>query len=434
MSGSPPSPEQAHPVQDTAARILVAEEAASVARRRGLPRAGVAGALGLLAMLAFWLAGNRGGAARGVEELAERGWVAWERGDQSAAESEWEEAERFAPDSAHTQLLRGMILLGGGKSALALEPLRDAARQPATRSRALVLAARAYLAARSLGGAEEVLRAAVAEYPDDVSIRRLAGAVYYDLGVNSQAIPHLEAVGRLDLRDARPFRLIGLMRKDFQDYPAAIAAYEEVLRRAAPDSPLLAETRLELAQCLKEVRRYEEALAVLPAADRSDEAQAVRLAAFTSLGRMDEARAIVSAIPDNATATAALCLEAAGFAAASANTPEEISWLERTVRADPVDFVPRYRLAGALARVGRVAEADEQRAASERQRALHEQLHALQMEAMNAPRDANLRCELGKAALALGRKELAKVWFQAALGLDPANQDAARELGKLSSD
>ena len=295
MSGSPPSPEQAHPVQDTAARILVAEEAASVARRRGLPRAGVAGALGLLAMLAFWLAGNRGGAARGVEELAERGWVAWERGDQSAAESAWEEAERFAPDSAHTQLLRGMILLGGGKSALALEPLRDAARQPATRSRALVLAARAYLAARSLGGAEEVLRAAVAEYPDDVSIRRLAGAVYYDLGVNSQAIPHLEAVGRLDLRDARPFRLIGLMRKDFQDYPAAIAAYEEVLRRAAPDSPLLAETRLELAQCLKEVRRYEGALAVLPAADRSDEAQAVRLAAFTSLGRMDEARAIVSA-------------------------------------------------------------------------------------------------------------------------------------------
>jgi cellulose synthase operon protein C len=385
-----------------------------------------------LVAVALWRFGPWGGVAPGIEVLTEQAWVAWEQGDRAAVDAVWEQVEARAPDSTQAQLLRGMALLGAGKSAQALEPLREAARAPSTRAKALVLAARAYLETGSLGGAEEVLRTAIDESPDDIAARRLAGAVYYDLGVNSQAIVHLEAVGRLDPTDARPFRLIGLMRKDFQDYPAAIAAYEETLRRARPDSPLLTETRLELAQCLKESRRYEEAISALSPQDQSSEAQAVRLAAHTSLGQLDAARKIVAGIPADGMVSASLCMEAASFDAVQGRTDDEVRWLERAIEADPVDFVPRYRLASALARAGKTAAADEQRAKSDEQRAKHERLHALQMEAMKDPRNAKLRCDLGHAALALERKELARVWFQAALGLDPTNTEAQRELGKLS--
>ena len=56
--------------------------------------------------------------------------------------------------------------------------------------------------------------------------------------------------------------------------------------------------------------------------------------------------------------------------------------------------------------------------------ALAERLHELQEESFNRPGDSSLRQEMGEMALLMLQPELARAWFQAAVGLDPRNQSA----------
>jgi len=364
--------------------------------------------------------------------VLEQGWQAYLRNDVDAIQRQMVSASKMSDQSSVARLLRGAFLLSTGEPNLALRPLLDASRDPALRSRSLVLAARAYLDLRQLNAAEQLLTECVTENPSDVEAQRLLAALYYDLGANPLAIQHLQEVARLAPTDARPLRLIALMRKDFQDYTAAAEAYREALRRTST-GPLAAEIRVELAQCLAELRQYEAALETLQPEDQSSEAIAVRLAALRALGRLAEARPLVDRAITSNDSSVALLVEFGNYFDATNDLTRASTYYEKAIQADPLDFVPRYKLSNVYARLGRKSDAEAQLEKMHENRKRYDRLHALQNKAMTEPQNANLRYEMGTAALELGRPELARVWFNAALGLDPEHQAARNALKSLDN-
>jgi tetratricopeptide (TPR) repeat protein len=362
--------------------------------------------------------------------VTERGWRAYQQNDLDNLQRQMVLAERLEKQSAAARFLLGAFLLATNESNLALTPLRDASADPKLHFRAQLLASRAYLNLHQFLDAEQLLVDCLREAPEDVAIHRLLAAMYYDLGANPLAIEHLEAVSRLAPTDARPMRLIGLMRKDFQDFSAAVAAYRTAASRL-PNEPLASEVRLELAECLVELREYAEALAALTAADQSGEAVAVRLLCFRVLARMVEARQQLDIAVQIENPPLALTIELGNYFDAVGDLKRATEYFELAVQQDPLDFVPRYKLSTAYVRQNRKEDAAEQLRQMEKNRGSYDRLHALQNQAMREPHNATVRYEIGVASLALGRKELARIWFNAAIGLNPGYQAARAALKSL---
>lgn len=359
--------------------------------------------------------------------VVERGWQAYQIHDTDTVQRQLVIATQMAKDSMEVKLLRGALLISTEKPELALSPLRDAATHPELRSRALLLASRAYLDLHQFSAAEQVLSERLREDSEDVEAHRLLAVMYYDLGANPAAIEHLEAVVKLAPTDARPLRLIGLMRKDFQDYTAAVAAYEEALHRQ-PDGPLAEEVRLELAQCLAELRKYDESLAALTSDMQSPDAVSVRLLSYRALGRKEEARQLAEQAAQIPNPSLNLSLELGTYWDAMGDLKQASTWFEKAVEQDRLDFIPRYKLSTVYARMGRTAEASEQLEIMQKNRNRYDHLHELQNQAMREPRNAVVRYEMGVASMELGRPEMARVWFLGALSLDPQYQAARTAL------
>jgi tetratricopeptide (TPR) repeat protein len=226
--------------------------------------------------------------------LVEDGWAAYQAQDTETLQSVMTAAIKRDKRSVEVRFLRGLYLIRSGSPQASLVPLRDAARAESLRPRAAIAAAQAYYDLGQFQAVQQVLNDVLQQQPDNIDAHRLLAALYYDLGVNPRAIHHLETVSQLDLQDPRPHRLIGLMRKDFQDYPAAVEAYQAALARH-PKPALAAEIRLELAESLISQREYAAALTTLAADDQSPDALTVRLQCLDSLGRREEAASIVTA-------------------------------------------------------------------------------------------------------------------------------------------
>ncbi len=95
--------------------------------------------------------------------------------------------------------------------------------------------------------------------PRLVEPHRLLAAAYYDIGAMDNALKHLAKVIELAPEDMRPWRLRGLILKDFEKYDEAASSYEGALERAKEDY-IQQELNEELAECLVRLRRYDEAL------------------------------------------------------------------------------------------------------------------------------------------------------------------------------
>lgn len=397
-------------------------------RRRFKPRLWIcAGVLVAIVITGLWLWRHLNS---NLDDIVDRGWQAYQAEDVDSVQRQMALAARIDKESGAARLLRGAFLLMTGEPELALVPLRDASREPKLRHRGLLLAARAYLNLHQVSAAEQLLTACQTEEPNEIEMHRLFAAMYYDLGVNPMAIEHLEAVARLAPTDARPLRMIGMMRKDFQDYTAAVAAYREALTRVV-EGPLAAELRLELAQSLAELRQYEDALAALNQADQSPEAIAVRLLSTRALGRTEAARELALRASQIRNPPLSLILELGTFWDSVGDLRKASSAFELAVKKAPLDFIPRYKLSSIYARQGKKSEAAEQMEQMQINRQRYDRLHTLQNLAMHEPKNAAVRYDLGVASLAIGRPDLARVWFTGAISLDPDHQPTRLALKSL---
>jgi tetratricopeptide (TPR) repeat protein len=272
--------------------------------------------------------------------------------------------------------------------------------------------------------AAEILDSVLRQNPDHKEAHRWLAAIYIDLNSPSQAIAHLREWGRLEPRNGRPYRWIGLfLAKDYGNHQAAIEAYREACRRQL-DPSLRAQAVKELAETLidgpADYQAALDTLAQCPEALTQPEMLTLQGQCLWSLGRQAEAINLVeTALRANPELPQALRLRAS-FLLADGQAGAAVPFLEKALRIDAHDHLGRQLLMQTYKQLGDNVRAEEQRRLLEATRADKDRLTQLHEAALQRPWDGRVRHELADLCLKLNRKAEAQMWRQAALACTPS--------------
>lgn len=325
----------------------------------------------------------------------------------------------------HFHLLEGLILLRDDRLLEAIDRFGYARNHPDTQALAYALSGEALYKARLFGDLERILTTALRLDPSLTDARRWLAAYYYDVGAMNHAVNHLVVVAEQAPDDPRPHRLIGLIYKDFEEYRKAIHHYRESLR-IAPDQADRLGLLVELAECLVNERRHDEALETLASCPRLAHALWLQAECHYAQGNGSGARKLL----DEALRLAPGHLEASQLLATidveSGSAASAVEILRRAVKHHPKEYRPRYQLSQAYQRLGEEELAREQVEAMKDLRALRERFTKLHERAFADPDDVDVRYELGVVAARLDKPKLAQGWFGITLAMDP-NHSGARD-------
>lgn len=335
--------------------------------------------------------------------------------------------ERAADDSPHSHFLRGVLLLQDGRCFPALDEFGRAVDDPELHQRTLIFSGLALYRVQNLPAAIRLLNEAVQTDPTAVEAHRCLAAAYYDLGLNEDAMRHLVQVTELDLTDPRPLRLMGLIQKDFENYAGAIESYRGSLSRSGPQPDREAVLQ-ELAECQLKLRQYDEALTTLADSLPGPERWALEAEGHYGAGRPDEARRLLAQTLQAAPANLRALLLQGTITLEAGDAATAVKVLSQAAAAYPKDYTVRYKLERAWRRVGDNAQADEHARVAAELKRLREEFSKLHETAATEPNNADVRCQLGILARQLDRPDLARVWFQAALVLDPQHAETLRQI------
>jgi len=362
----------------------------------------------------------------------ERALAALEAGRLDAVQRELAALEGAAGYEPHRHYLRGAVLLSKRQYYPALREFGSCVDHPELRVRTLTLSGQALYKVRQLPSAIRLLVEAVAAQPDAVEARRWLASAYYDLGLNDQALDELRRVARLAPADPRPHRLMGLMYKDFEQYDAAAAMYRESLRRDArqPDGEQIL---LELADCQVKLQHLDEALATLAQCRPSPERWTREAECHYCAGRADEARRLLGETLQQSPADLAALLLAGTIALADGNAAAAVDAFTRATTAYPKDYLAHYKLSQAYRRAGNLAQAEQCARTAEDLKKIRLEFSKLHATAAEEPGNAEVRCRLGILARELGRPDLARTWFEAALAINPRHGETLRNFGGASA-
>ena len=336
----------------------------------------------------------------------------------------------------HSHLLQGANLLRRGKPRESLDELKQALDNDETRVRAQVLAGEALAKLKQSLQAAEVLRQALASEPDNVDAHRWAGVAYYDLGAMEPAVHHLERLASLAQDDPRPHRVMGLIYKDLENDQLAVTCYQESLRRNRRQ-PDVESIRTELAEVQIRLNQHAAAKEVLAECADSARVLALRAECESALGNQHVATELLNtALLQDPREPAALVLQGT-LALNDGNTTLAIAAFQQIVDQIPMDFTARFKLSQALGQAGETARADEELAAMTRIKEVRREAADVYSQALRHPRDAESRFRLGVLSEKLHRRDLARMWYQAALAIDQQHlpaQTALKSLGPSGRD
>lgn len=386
---------------------------------------GLAGALVVSALTLFLV-----GSPVDPEASFQRGLAAIAKRDVSALHREIQILRGFPKYESQLQLLRGTVFLIGNDLKSALHQFDLCSVHPPTRVHALNLAGETFSKMGRHKDAMGVLQLALSIEPNSIHAHRMLAVAYYDTGSNPLAVDELRKVADLDPQDFRPHRLMGLIHKDHEQFAEAVQDYRACLR-LKPSPQTREEVLLELSQSLAKLHRYDESLKFLGEAQATADTEACRAECHYSLGNKSKAReAGLKAITLQPQHLGGL-LWLGTLEAEAGHLPQAANYLERAVKAHPQDFTAPYKLAGVYQRMGRANEAKEQMQRMEANRKLRERFTELHELANSRPADAQVRYDLGETASQLRLFHLAKMWYQAALALNPQHAKAKLALAKL---
>ncbi len=274
------------------------------------------------------------------------------------------------------------------------------------------------------------LEDAIERQEDNIEAHRWIASCYYDLGVAPVVREHLNRVAELAPGDARPFRLIGLMHKDFEHYDEAITAYQEALRRTNP-AVNQAEVMLELAECQVKLRQFSDALHSLGLCEPSAQRDVLQAECHLALGNLPLAQKHLSvALAEDPNSLSALLLSASLDLEAN-EVEAAVNTLRLICQRYPRDYIARYRLSQALRRLGRADEAQVEAGVAEKIKEMRDQFTKLHEKASQEPGNPEIRHALGMTALSLDQPELAVNWFRMALALAPDHEPSRQALAAL---
>jgi tetratricopeptide (TPR) repeat protein len=347
----------------------------------------------------------------------------WQRGREALRQNDWFGVEDIARrleaagDADHACLLRGEVLYRQRHYADSIAELNKVRNEGDLRLQAAALQGQCFLGLHRLGEAERVFTFVLEQQPEHADAHRGLAAVHYDLGNLSQAVLHLEEVARLDPGDGRPHRQIGLIWMDLSKNADAAAAYREALGRSLK-AAVRQEVRLELAEVLVRQRDFSTALQTLddPEADRPESVVALGLRGqcLWGLSRAEEARALLEKGLERYSSNGCLLRLRAQIHLTDQQPGPAATLLEKAVAQDPQDHLSRYQLALAYAQLSRTEDAAAQQEQVKEIRGRLELLTQLSKEAMDKPRDAEVRLRLAEVCARAGRADLAAMWQRAA--------------------
>ena len=341
--------------------------------------------------------------------------VALERGELDKVARTARALETRPGFEPHSRLLRGAVLLRSGDRTSALRLFSQLSPEGELREPAMVLTAECLYHLGRLGEAEALARKLSIEQPDNADAHRWLGAIYYDLGANTLAVAELERVAELDPDDFGPYRLLGIMHLDFEEYTEAERHFREALKRSPPPE-IRREIVENLAQALVSQRSYDHALQVLHGAEPTAPVLALRAECLWSLDRKDEAYELLSKARRQAPDSRAVLLLEARMHQTDGRPEQAIEPLNRALERDRHDAEARYQLAQAYRQQGRAEEFEQTMALWKESNDLLERLTALSTEAIEKPNEVRIRRELAEVCDALGKLELAESWRRAAGG------------------
>ncbi len=368
----------------------------------------------------FWLANQ----VLTTEDDFSKGENALVRGDWLEVSRQIEALKRKSVLSDEIKFLRGGLLLRTGKAHEAIAELMRIRSVGDLRQKSQLLLCEAFYQLKQFSDVVAVGHNLLRRDPDLADAHRWLGATYFDLGDLTQAEFHLKELARLLPKDYSPYRLLGVMHKDFERYQESLVDFQRALDLGPPPT-VVAEIRLELAQALIQQNQFEDALRVLEFDWPADaiEPRVVRAECLWTLNRHDEAKQQLQAAqrlePNDRQAlwmTVRIALD-------EERTAEALQTLQKLVDAEPTNHQALYEISLAYRRLGKESEAQEFLERRNVARALFEQLVELNKQAINEPQNASVRLDLAKVCDQLGKKELATVWRDAAAAL---GRDAAK--------
>lgn len=364
------------------------------------------------------------------ERHFQQGLEALGGGERAAIEKAVARLDGVPTYQAQQAYLQAALRLRDGEPKAAIELLQTCQDHPDVEQDARILAGEALYQLGAAGNAKLLWESALALDPDSIEAHRWLGVLYFDLGAMDNAILHLQAVSRLDPTDHRPERLMGRINRDYERPEVAIPHYQETIRRA-PDQPNIEAVWLELAECQIKQREYANAEESLEQCEESPWKQRLLAECRMNLGDLDSARELaeksLAAEPENLDG-----LELRSrIALADGNVPHATELLARGVEIDPFDYHARFQLSQVLARQGRSEDAEVHSKRADELQQLWTRFSDLQIDAINQTTNADVRHEIATLATQLGKPELARTWFQAALAIEPTHAQALAGLAKV---
>jgi tetratricopeptide (TPR) repeat protein len=217
------------------------------------------------------------------------------------------------------------------------------------------------------------------------------------------------------------------MYKDFENYAAAVAFYRESLRRSQ-QQPDHNQILIELADCQINLQQHDPALETLSGCVPHPERWVREAECHYGQGRADVANALLQQALNEDPAHLAGLLLAGTIALERGDIDSAVEAFSRAVVAWPRDYTANFKLSQALRRAGRNEQADRVAQTADEIKRTREEFSGLHETAGEQPNNADVRCRLGILANQLGRPDLARVWFRAALAIDPAHAETLRQL------
>ncbi|HVV99053.1 MAG TPA: tetratricopeptide repeat protein [Planctomycetaceae bacterium] len=339
---------------------------------------------------------------------------------------------RYREWQAEAGLLHGAYQLRVGNPAGALASLQPAADSPRTERDAQLLVGEAHCRLHQYHAALPWLNACIHHDAANVEAYRWLGIAYYDLGAMGYALGALEKYAELAPDDYRPHRLMGVIHQDEEHYQEALADYESALR-LNPGPPDLPEIQLETARLQVKLHRYAAARETLSAPDNNPEALVLRAECDAADGQVEAARRSVQEAlrlaPQHAEA-----LALKGTLELEQGSPEAaLGPLQRASQLVPDDLSLHFKLAQAYAQLGKTAEAEFHQGRRTEIKQLREEFSSVFQQVTQDADDVESRFRLGVLARRLQRTELARMWFEAALAINPDYAPARRALSDLPS-
>ncbi|MBS0203334.1 MAG: tetratricopeptide repeat protein [Planctomycetes bacterium] len=261
--------------------------------------------------------------------------------------------------------------------------------------------------------AEEMLKLATVEFPNDVESYRNLALLYYGVGMNELAMHEQAQIRRLAPADYRPNFLSGLVRRDAEDFEQASHEFRQALDRQPP-AQVSESIRFDLARCLVQCGEYRDAVTVLER-DRASNSGSVLLAeCHWHLGDKVQSKEILKEVLSVEPANILALRLKAWFLEDLERIDESVALLQRVVAASPEDLESYQRLVRLLKTLGMTAESEQVRQELSRFQTLKNRLIELTAIARTDLNAVEPRQELAGICRELGRVEQVAIWQRSA--------------------